>query len=188
MKVSLPLALLLAFSASCINRAYLHRIETYLNAHSPEGKGKYMSEDYRSYFLEKKGEGKNKEQALQSFLKWDAPLHPDISILNHVVNGNTWKIEFNEQNDFSKLIGFPGWKGTGMIRFNSKKMIDEMIYIPDDTNPDYKKWLHPAVQWLQKNNPSELNEVYKGSKLIQTPETAKKWVSLLQLWRKEAGR
>jgi len=147
-----------------------------------------MSDDYRSYFMEKKGVGKNKEQVLQSFSEWDAPLHPDITILNHVVNGNTWKIEFNEQNDFSKLIGFPGWKGTEMIRFNSKKMIDEMIYIPADTNPDYKKWLQPAVEWLQKNKSDELNEVYKDAKLIQTHETAKKWVSLLQLWRKETGR
>jgi hypothetical protein len=187
MKSGLSLVFLMIL-LSCTNRVYRHRIETYLNAHTREGKEEYMSEDYRSYFMEKKGVGKNKEQALQSFSEWDAPLHPDITILNHVGNRNTWKIEFNEQNDFSKLIGFPGWKGTEMIRFNSKKMIDEMIYIPGDTNPDYKKWLQPAVEWLQKNKPDELNEVYKDAKLIQTPETAKKWVSLLQLWRKETSR
>ena len=146
-----------------------------------------MSEDYHSFFIEKKGEGKDKKAALSSFLNWDAPLHPDIIILNYSVNGDEWRVEFNEQNDFSKLIGFPGWKGTEMIRFNSEKMIDEMIYIPDDTNPNYKKWLQPAVEWLKKNKPGELNEVYKDGKLIQTSETAKKWVSLLQLWREKTG-
>ena len=35
-------------------------------------------------------------------------LRPDITILNHSVNGNEWRVEFNEQNDFSKLIGFAG--------------------------------------------------------------------------------
>jgi hypothetical protein len=59
-----------------------------------------MAEDYRSFFMEKKGEGENKKQALQSFLNWDAPLHPDVHILNYTANGRTWKVEFNEQNDF----------------------------------------------------------------------------------------
>jgi hypothetical protein len=85
------------------------------------------------------------------------------------------------------LIGFPGWKGTEVIRFNPEKMIDEIIYLPDDTNPNYKKWFQPAVEWLQKNRPNELNEVYKDGKLIQTSETAKTWVILLQLWRKETS-
>ena len=187
MKTNLTLAFLLTNFISCTNKAYLHRIGTYLNAHTAETKGKYMAEDYRSFFMEKKGEGEDKKQALQSFLNWDAPLHPDVDILNYEMDGDTWKVEFNEQNDFSKLIGFPGWKGTELIRFNPKKMIDEMIYIPGDTNPNYKKWLQPAVDWLQKNRPGELNEVYKDGKLIQTSETAKIWVSLLQLWRKETG-
>lgn len=187
MKTKLTLALALFSVLSCTNKTYLHRIETYLNAHTLETKGKYMAEDYHSFFIEKKGEGKNKEQALQSFLNWDGPLHPDVQILNYTVERNTWKVQFNEQNDFTKLIGFPGWKGTEMIRFNNKKMIDEMIYLPDDTNPNYKKWLQPAVDWLQKNKPGELNEVYKDGKLIQTNETAKKWISLLQLWQKETN-
>jgi hypothetical protein len=188
MKSTLSLVFGLALLASCSNKIYLRRIEIYLNADRPETKGKYMSDDYRSFSIEKKEEGETREQALRSFLKWDAPLHPDVTILNHTTNGNTWKIEFNEQNDFSKLIGFPGWKGTEMIRFNSKRMIDEMIYVPDDTNPNYKQWLQPAVEWLQKNKPDQLSEVYKDGKLIQTPETAKKWVGLLQLWRNETGR
>jgi len=62
-----------------------------------------------------------------------------------------------------------------------------MIYIPDNTNPNYKEWLQPAADWLQKNKPSELSEVYADGKLIRTSETAKKWVILLQLWRKETS-
>jgi len=181
------LSFLLASIISCTNKAYFHRIETYLNTHTLEMKGKYMAEDYHSFFIEKNGAGENKSQALQSFLEWDAPLHPDVHILNYTTSGNTWKVEFNEQNDFSKLINFPGWKGTEMIRFNSEQTIDEMIYIPDDRNPNYKKWLQPAVDWLQKNNPNELDQVYRDGKLIRTAETAKKWVSLLQSWRKETG-
>jgi len=42
-----------------------------------------------------------------------------------------------------------------------------------------------CVDWLQKNRPAELDEVYKKGKLVQTTETSKKWVKLLQLWRKQ---
>jgi len=169
---------------SCTNKIYLHRIKTYLNSHTIESKSRYLADDYHSFFIEKKGEGEDKS-ALQSFLNWDAPLHPDVTILNYTVNGNEWKVEFNEQNDFSKLIGFPGWKGTEIFKFNSQKKIYEMIYIPNPSNPSHKKWLQPAVDWLQKNKPNELNEVYKNGKLIQSSETVRKWVELLTLWHKE---
>ena len=185
MKIVLSLVFLLMILVSCTSNVHLRRIKVYLNAYTVDTKEKYMAEEYRSFFMEKKGEGENKNEALKSFLGWDAPLHPDIHILNYTPDGNMWQVEFNEQNDFSKLIGFPGWKGTEMIRFNTKRMIDEMIYIPDDSNPNYKTWLQPAVDWLQKNKPTELNDVYKDGKLIRTSETAKKWVLLLQLWRKE---
>ena len=173
---------------SCQNKIYLHRIETYLNSSTPESKGRYLSDDFRSFFLEKKGEGKNKATALRSFVNWDAPLHPDITISKWTVRGNTWIVDFNEQNDFSKLIGFPGRKGTERISFNSQKMIYEAVYIPNPDNPSYKPWLQPAVEWLEQHRPNDLNEVYINGKLVQTSETAKKWVDLLQLWRKKTRR
>jgi len=125
---------------------------------------------------------------LQSFLNWDAPLHPDVTVTSYKVDADTWTVQFLEQNDFSKLIGFPGWKGTETIIFNGKKKIHEVLYVPDDDNPPYKKWLQPAVDWLQQNKSDELSEVYKGGKLIQTSKTASKWVELLHLWHKEIGK
>jgi len=60
--------------------------------------------------------------------------------------------------------------------------------VPDQDNPPYRKWLQPAVDSLQQNRSTELSEVYKGGKLIQTPEAASKWVELLQLWHKQTGK
>jgi hypothetical protein len=92
-----------------------------------------------------KERGENKNASLQSFQNWDAPLHPQIDITSYTVNKNIWTVKFNEQNDFSKLISYPGWKGTEVIRFNSQRLIEQTVYIPDSTNPSYKKWLQPAV-------------------------------------------
>jgi hypothetical protein len=168
---------------SCTQGIYLKRIETYFNASTTEKKTKYMAEDYHSYFAEKKGEGKDKASSLQSFLKWDAPLHPDIKILHYTIDKNKWTIELNEQNDFTKPIGFPGWKAKEIITLNKKGFIKEAIYIPDSANPPYKTWLQPVVAWLEKNMPDSLHHVYQNGKLVQTEATAKEWVRLLKLWR-----
>ena len=177
--------LVLLTLASCANKIYQQRIESYLNASTVEAKAKYMADDYRSYFAEKKGEGKDKQAALKSFSNWDGPMHPDVKVLNYSLNGNVWTVHFNEKNDFAKLIGFPGWNGTYHFTFNSKKLIVESIYIPDSTNLSYKPYLRPALDWLQKNMPVQLDEVYKDNKLIQTEESARKWIKLLQVWKEK---
>jgi len=146
-------------------------------------KSKFMADDFHSFFMVKKIAGHNKNSFLLSFQNWDALLHPQIDILKCNVSKNICTVTFNEQNDFSKLIGFPGWKATEIITFNSRKLIEETIYIPDSTNPSYKKWLLPAVTWLQSNMPDSLQMVYQNDKLIQNSTSAKQWVGLLKIWR-----
>src|SRR5687767_14580605 len=80
---------------SCSKKAYLNKIEGYLNAPAVEAKSAYMAEDYRSYFLEKKGEGENKAAALASFRNWDGVLNPDVKILAHTQRKNSWVVQFN---------------------------------------------------------------------------------------------
>ena len=168
---------------SCENRSYLNKIKTYLNASTITEKSKCMAENYHSFFISKKQDGKNKSQALQSFQNWDAPMHPNIKILSYSFHDSVWTVEFNEQNDFSKPIGFPGWKGTITFVFNSKDLIQETIYVPDSTNLSYKPYLQPALDWLRINKPAELSEVYQNDKLVQTEASANKWRLLLKEWQ-----
>ena len=169
--------------ASCTKRVYLKKIDSYLNASSVAVKSKYMSEDYQSFFMEKKGAGEGKEAALQSFQNWDGPLNPDVKILAYAGKDGYWVIKFKEQNDFSKLIGFPGWKGSMIIRFNANDLIGETIYVPDPANPSYKPWLQPALDWLEKNFPEELKTVYENKKLVKNEISAHKWKFLLKKWK-----
>jgi hypothetical protein len=170
---------------SCTRSTYLKKIDYFLNTSAVDAKSKCMAEEYRSFFMEKKGSGKSKSEALKSFQNWNASLHPDVKILEYTVNDNTWMVRFNEQNDFSKPIGYPGWKGSMMVRFNSKGLIQETIYVPDSANPSYRPWLQPALDWLQKNRPEELNAVYQNNKLVQNEAAAKKWRELLKAWQEQ---
>lgn len=168
---------------TCNNKSYLATINLYLNASDTAEKSKYMANDFHSFFKAKTAAGKTKIQALQSFQNWDGPMHPDIKIINYNFHNSIWKVTFNEQNDFTKPIGFPGWKGTTTFTFNKQGLIEEAVYVPDSTNLSYKPFLQPALNWLKKNKPDALNAVYQNDKLIQTEAAANKWRALLQQWR-----
>lgn len=170
---------------SCTKKIYLQTIDFFLNADTVEEKSKFMAENYRSFFEEKKGDGKDKQNTLKSFANWDGPMHPQVEILNYSVNGKIWTVHFNEKNDFARLIGYPGWKGTAQISFNSKKLISEFIYIPDSSNSSYTPYLQPALDWLQQNMPDQLAQVYQDKRLVKTQESAKKWILLLTLWKEK---
>jgi hypothetical protein len=170
---------------TCTNNKYLKEINVYLNASTKEEKSKYMAEDFHSHFMTNDGSGKNKSESLTSFQSWDGPLHPDIQIINYSFHDSIWKITFNEQNDFTKPIGFPGWKGATTFTFNSAGLIKETLYVPDSANLSYRPYLKPALDWLQKNMPGELSEVYQNNKLIQTEATAIKWSALLKKWKSQ---
>ena len=161
----------------------LKTIKAYLNASTVEQKGRFMAEDFHSYFAERKGKGEDKKKALAGFQQWDGHLHPDVAILSHEKKENGWLVYFNEQNDFSKLIGYPGWKASMWFSFDRQGLIMQTIYFPDTTNLPYKKWLQPAVDWLKIHMPGELNTVYQDNKLVKTEAAATKWKALLQKWR-----
>ena len=135
--------------------------------------------------MDKKNEGKDKATALKSFQNWDGALNPDVNILEYTVNDRTWLVKFNEQNDFSKLIDYPGWKGSMSITLNGEGLIQETIYFPDSTNPPYKRWLQPALDWLEKNKPDDLKLIYQDKKLVQNEVAANKWKELLGEWRRD---
>ena len=170
---------------SCTHNLYLDKINAYLNASNVSEKSKFMADDFQSYFINKEDAGKNKTEALASFQNWDGPMHPDIKILSYTFHDSIWTVTFNEQNDFTKPIGYPGWKGTTTFVFDSKGLIRETTYVPDSTNLPYKPYLKPAVDWLKVNMPQELDEVYQNGKLVQNTEAANKWRMLLNKWQSQ---
>src|SRR5579872_4165062 len=101
-KKSYFLFILTVFLTACSNKIYLERASAYMNASNPEQKSKYMADGFRSYFFEDgKGDGKNKDQVLNSLMKWDGPMHPDIPIQKYTRTGDTFTVYFIEKNDFT---------------------------------------------------------------------------------------
>jgi hypothetical protein len=188
--------LFLSLSTTAQNEARLETVTAFLNAQTASERAAYMSDDYRSYFDEKTGEGQDKDSSLTDFRSWDEVLHPRVTIIRYFPDKilwetvkNTWTLYIKESNDFSTAIGFPGWDAKMLVTFNRRGKIKETIYMPANKNePSYNSFLKPAVEWLQEHHPDELKKVYGDGKLIKTKQSALKWIELLDLWRKASGR
>ena len=163
---------------------YQRSVKRYLNNLDTASMDKNLDDSFRSFFIERKGEGTTKVAYINSMNTWDVPLHPDYTIKKIESEGNKITVEVIESNDFAKGIGFPGWQAKIIYTVSESGKILEQVYIPG-TSPDYRTWLKPALEWLQQNRPKELPTVYDTEKkrLIKTHDSAIIWVKLLKEWR-----
>jgi hypothetical protein len=182
MRAYLPVAIISVVLVACTGGIYVRKADSFLNAQTAEEKSFYMAESFRSYHNDKSGKVANKSEMLIDFRNWDAHLQPDVNIYAYKRKKDTLFIKFVERNDFSRLISFPGWRASMKIAFDPNKLISETIYFADTANSDLKKWLQPAISWLQLHSSDELNQVYKNGQIVKTEEAAKLWKTLLQRW------
>src|SRR4051812_25592485 len=106
------LLVLFSLSAHGQKSSYRNVVRRDLKAHDAVAMAKGLDENFRSFFIEKKGPGKSKSEYIASLGNWDIPLHADFEILSMKVSGNVVTVHVNERNDFAKGIDFPGWKAT----------------------------------------------------------------------------
>ncbi len=144
---------------------------------------KQLSEDYRLYFRKIEGSGINKE-ILSKMLDWDYNLNASKKILDTAyLSKDSIVLLSHEENDFSRLIGFPGWKSENTFTITDNK-IDLQLYKPVD-EINYKPYLEPAIHWLLENDSLGLIKIYNLQKglLIQDSIAAGRWVKLLTKWK-----
>lgn len=45
---------------------------------------------------------------------------------------------------------------------------------------DYTEWLARPLRWLREHDPDRLDAIYVDGRLVQTAESARSWVELLE--------
>jgi hypothetical protein len=165
---------------------YIATVRHYLKNYDSISLSENLDPSFKSFFLERNGNGVSKNDYILSLGKWDLPLNPDYEILDIRLKGDTIVTQVIEQNDFSKAINFPGWNATIEVVVSNKGKIIEQLY-KLETSPDYKIWLAPALNWLRQNRQKDFARVYDmdNKRMIQNKETAQLWVELLSEWRKQ---
>ena len=119
--------------------------------------------------------------------QWDATLNADADIRDIHARGQTAVAKFHESNDFSRLLGHPGWNATMTFWFDEQKsggLISEALYVPAPDNQPWQPYLEPALPYLRANYPDQLAAYYPDDTLVMTAESARAWRRVLTDWRK----
>ena len=147
-------------------------LQQYLSADSPEAAERVLSPTYRPRLL-----------------AWDTSLHPHRTVSLLAVNEDAAIAVIHEDNDFSRLIGHPGWDGTLTVLFNPDGAITATHFTPTPgKNPSWGPYMDAAMPWLREHRAAELEVVFPDHHLRQDAEGARTWARILREWRAATGR
>lgn len=181
----------LQVSAGCTARpndlSSADTLARYYDAADHESVAAALAPDYRIWFGEKRGPGMSREEAL-AMLEWDLSLHPVHEHRIVHVEGDTVIAITHEQNDFSRLIDFPGWTAASLYRFDDAGRLAEQVYVPAPNQPRWQPYLDAALPWLREHRGEALARIYPDGRLNQSVNAAREWVAVLRDWRAATGR
>lgn len=160
----------------------LDAVHSYLTAKTREEALKQLAPDFRLWFGKKEGRGLSK-QDLAGMLEWDFALDPRHRIDSSQTDGRDVTAQVHEDNNFSLLLGFPGWDASWTFILKENGLIDGIVYVPKKGQADWKPYLEKALPWLKEHYPEDMTQLYPNNKLKQTSETARRWVDILRAWR-----
>lgn len=184
----LTVALALTLACATTKTPAENAVRRYLAAASVDEALSVLSPTYRLRFGTAESEGMAREQVAQMLASWDFPLHPRHEILDLRANGNTVIATVHEENDFSRMLGFPGWTATSTFVVDDSGRIASQLYVPREGQPDWKSYAEEPVRWIRANDPAALERIYPNGKLARSPENAAEWVRLLRAWRQATGK
>ncbi|HKY04665.1 MAG TPA: hypothetical protein VJQ56_07245 [Blastocatellia bacterium] len=162
-------------------------VREYISAKDREAKLAMLSPDYRIWFGKREGPGMTKPEAAR-MLEWDFALNPRHRIEEVKVAGRDVVVRIHEDNDFSLLIGYPGWDAVSTYTVDESGLITSQLYVPKEGQPDWKPYLERALPWLREHRAEALARIYPNNRLSRTSESAREWVKQLRDWRAATGQ
>ena len=161
-------------------------VRGYLSATTLEEAQSALAPDYRIWFGARSGEGISRERVIR-MLEWDYALNPRTRIDAISARGSEVTVRVHEDNDFSLLIGFPGWDATSTFVVGERGQIESQLYVP--TGPtEWRPYLEAPLAWIYEHHPDAIGRIFPNGKLGQTRDTAVEWVALLRAWRAATGQ
>ncbi|MFL6247923.1 MAG: hypothetical protein ACJ74H_18010 [Thermoanaerobaculia bacterium] len=173
---------LLVLRCASVDRGPGDAVRRYLASKTLEQALSAFAPDYRLWFGERVGEGLDRAKVAK-MLEWDYALNPGHRIDSFEVNGTEVTVRVHEDNDFSRLIGFPGWDATSTFVVDADGRIVSQVYVPVADQPEWRPYLDAPLAWIREHDPEVLPRIFNTGKLVQTRESAAEWVRVLRAWR-----
>lgn len=109
--------------------AYVAAVESLLSARTVDDALRLFAPDYRLYFYDDEGEGIARD-GVAAMLQWEHALNPRrydraLAVERNLLTGRVY-----EGNDFTRLIGFPGWEGRISFWFDDEGRIQSSSTSP----------------------------------------------------------
>lgn len=162
------------------------RVRAYLSSRTLEQALSALAPEYRLWFGSRSGDGLDRARVAK-MLEWDYALHPRHRVDSVTVNGSVVTARVHEDNDFSLLIGFPGWDSSSTFTLDEQGQIVSQMYVPTGST-EWRPYLDAPLEWIRQHHPDVLPRIFPNGKLAQTRETAREWVSVLRAWRAATGQ
>ena len=145
-----------------------------------------LAPDYGLWFGTRSGDGLDRAR-VATMLEWDFALHPRHRVNAITSLGSEVTAQVHEDNDFSLLIGFPGWDATSTFAVDEHGRIASQLYVPAGAT-EWRPYLDAPLAWIREHHPEALPRIFPNGRLAQTRDSAREWVSLLRAWRAATGQ
>jgi|SoiMethySBSTD1v2_1073268.scaffolds.fasta_scaffold01796_3 hypothetical protein len=181
-------ALMMVWFSLPVSQGLKERFEAYrraYNQHDSKAVLSFLAPDYE--FKVAKSTYKVAKKDLSGLLEWDFATNAHTTYSDVEEKGNAISAVLTEQNDFYKSIGISERKYRFTFIYSEAGLIKEAILeqaLSDAAS--FEAALKPALDWARKERPQELSEIYPEGRFIYNRQMAKRWLALLQDWRKAA--
>jgi hypothetical protein len=142
-------------------------VQQYLDSKTREQALSVFAPEYRLWFGSRTGEGLDREKVAK-MLEWDYALNPRHRVEELTVNSSAVTARVHEDNDFSLLIGFPGWTATSTYTIDENGRIASQVYVPMAGQPEWRPYLDAPLVWLRQHHPDALARIFPNGKLELT--------------------
>jgi hypothetical protein len=161
-------------------------VRRYYDMNDKAARQDLLADEFRMWFETKEGDGTTKAELADN--AWDDALHARSRIVALHAEGRTVTVQAHEDNDFSLLLGYPGWDPTITYEVSPEGRITSALYLPRGGAPSWRASLDAALPWLREHRADSLVRIYPDGKLVRTRETALEWVQVLRDWRQATGQ
>lgn len=169
--------------------SYKQTLDAYLAARQAgdvELAGRHLSPDARIWFDVKTGPGRPKSLT-GGWGAWDIEMNAVNTYDEVVITDDSISATFHERNDFSRLIGFPGWRSRSTFWFDEQGRIVEQLYVPLPQHPPQRVCFEAPLQWARLHRADELEVIYPNDRFEPSAESGRRWRALLIEWRNAVG-
>jgi hypothetical protein len=145
-----------------------------------------LAPGYRYWFKSRDGAGESAAEHLRP--GWDSELHATLRADSIGARGGHVTARVHEDNDFSRLIGHPGWDALLSLEVDEGGAIVTEVYQPLENAPSWRPYLQRALPWLREHRSAALDRDFAGGRLVESRESAREWRAMLKAWRQAMRR